>query len=305
MSNTDEEFENVDYSMPKLGIGKWITYLFLTFILALVLYFPFLMTVESLIKSSLTQIPGCPITVDEVKFELFSPKVILPKTSVPQRCIGQAGSPITIKQTILGFRGFTFSPFGPHFKLDTNIASNNISALVTLGFSSTQININDNVLDLEKIREIFNSVKLNGKVRVNSVITLKNNQLDDLKLTLNSSDFGLAPQNLSGFKLFGLQIKKLALIANMQKGKINIKNFVAGDQLSPIRANFKGSITPNERQMARSLSSINGEIAFSKDFIKRYAFIEVIMGRFNKKDNFYQLEINGPLNSLNFNSPRK
>lgn len=300
----ESNFSHINYSLPKVGIFKWISYIFIVFIVTVILYFPFLMTVESLVKSSLTKIPGCPVEISELNFELFSPKIIIPRASVPKRCFGQFGSPIIVTQTKLFFRGFTFSPFGPHFKLETNLLSNNINALITTGISESQININDNNIKLDSLYEVFDAIKLSGDVKLNTVIKLKDQKLDDLKLTMKSTNLGLAAQSIGNFTLYGLKIKNLNLIANMNKGKVNIKNFVLGDQAAPIRANFKGSITPNDN-FSRSTANINGELAFSESFQKQYSFIDFVMARFTKKDKFYQIEIKGPLSSPTVRSPRK
>lgn len=300
----EASFSHVNYSLPKFGIFKWISYTLIVFIVTIILYFPFIMTIESIVKSQLTKIPGCPIEISELKFELFSPKIIIPKASVPKRCFGQFGSPLIVTQTKLFFRGFTFSPFGPHFKLETNLLSNNINALVTAGLSESKININDNNIKLDSLYEIFDVIKLNGNVKLNAVIKLKNQKLDDLKLTMKSTNLGLAAQSIGNFTLYGLKIKNLDLIANMNNGKINIKNFVLGDQEAPIRANFKGSISPNDN-FSRSVANINGELAFSDSFQKQYSFIDFVMARFTKKDQFYQIEVKGPLSSPTVKSPRQ
>lgn len=305
MSNDqDSSFSHINYSLPKVGIFKWISYILIVFVVTVILYFPFLMTVESLVKSSLTKMPGCPIEISELNFELFSPKIIIPRASVPKRCFGQFGSPLIVTQTKLFFRGFTFSPFGPHFKLETNLLSNNINALITTGISESQININDNNIKLDSLYEVFDAIKLNGNVKLNAVVKLKDQKLDDLKLTMKSTNLGLAAQSIGNFTLYGLKIKNLDLIANMNKGKVNIKNFVLGDQAAPIRANFKGSITPNNN-FSRSIANISGELAFSDSFQKQYSFIDFVMARFTKKDKFYQIEIKGPLSSPLVRSPRK
>lgn len=305
MSNDqDSSFSHINYSLPKVGVFKWISYILIVFVVTVILYFPFLMTVESLVKSSLTKIPGCPIEISELNFELFSPKIIIPRASVPKRCFGQFGSPIIVTQTKLFFRGFTFSPFGPHFKLETNLLSNNINALVTTGISESQININDNNIKLDSLYEVFDAIKLNGNVKLNAVVKLKDQKLDDLKLTMKSTNLGLAAQSIGNFTLYGLKIKNLDLIANMNKGKVNIKNFILGDQAAPIRANFKGSITPNNN-FSKSIANISGELAFSDPFQKQYSFIDFVMARFTKKDKFYQIEIKGPLSSPLVRSPRK
>lgn len=300
----EASFSHVNYSLPKFGIFKWISYTLIVFIVTIILYFPFIMTIESIVKSQLTKIPGCPIEISELKFELFSPKIIIPKASVPKRCFGQFGSPLIVTQTKLFFRGFTFSPFGPHFKLETNLLSNNINALVTAGLSESKININDNNIKLDSLYEIFDVIKLNGNVKLNAVIKLKNQKLDDLKLTMKSTNLGLAAQSIGNFTLYGLKIKNLDLIANMNNGKINIKNFVLGDQEAPIRANFKGSISPNDN-FSRSVANINGELAFSDSFQKQYSFIDFVMARFTKKDQFYQIEVKGPLSSPTVKCPRQ
>lgn len=295
----------IDYSLPKIGVFKWLLYLGFTFFLALLLYFPFLKVVQSQIQAALSTIPGCSIKTSQINFNFIPPSINIPKTNIPKRCFNQFGDDLIIKNTNLFFRGFTFDPIGPHFKLETNILNNNINALVTTGLDTIKINIHDNKINLNTLQKDFKALKLEGKVNLNTTATLADGNLKDLKLSLRSKSFGIASQNLSGFKLGNMPLRTLGILAQMNNGKINVKQLILGDKEAPIRANFKGNVRPNSKFFMSSLVDIKGEVAFSNQFINEYSFINMIMGKFDKKDNFYQIQITGNLNGLQFNSPRK
>ncbi|MCT4641981.1 MAG: hypothetical protein N4A33_06745 [Bacteriovoracaceae bacterium] len=305
MSKKEDSLENVNYSLPKLGAFKWITITSVIFIITFILYFPISRSIKSTIVDMAYKMPGCPLKVEQIQFELFMPKAIIKKISVPRRCFGSFGKDLIVKNTHINFRGFTFSPLGPHFKIETNLLGNNFHALTTIGFKEILVNLQNNSLILERLREDFPQIKASGKIKIDAKLSMMNQKINNLNLNIRSKDLNFLPQNISGFKLSSLPINQLLLRANMKKKDLIIKDFVLGDLNSPIRSNFKGKIVPNMRNFQYSNADLRGEVAFSSNFIQKYMIIDMIMKKFDKKDNFYQLEIKGPLTIQNIKSPRK
>ena len=86
MNKQDPLLNKIEYKLPMAGKSKWAIVFFVSFIIGFILYFPFISIVSSLIQKQITSIPNCPITLKEVKFELFLPKLILEKIKIPRNC---------------------------------------------------------------------------------------------------------------------------------------------------------------------------------------------------------------------------
>lgn len=292
MTNSNEE---IDYSFPPLGKSKWITLTIAVFIVGVITYFPFMFKVKSLVKSQLNKVPGCAVDYEDIQLEFFLPKVIVKDLVLPQSCFGKFGDPLRMENVYLYFRGLSFSPFGPHFKIETNLNGLPISSYLTAGIGGVAVNVKENVVDMTKLKALVPALNLSGKVTIDALVKLKGRQLSDLKLNVRSKDFTLPGQNIKGFKLGTMRLNNLLLKANLKGKKLVVDDFILGDQEAPIRSNFKGNIKLNQRNIASSMLDLKGEVAFSTSFLEKYAIIKLVMNKFDKKDEFYQIKLTGPL----------
>jgi type II secretion system protein N len=190
--------------------------------------------------------------------------------------------------------------------LETDLFKNPIEAYITTGLSAQAVSVQENIIDSAKLKRLFPQVKLSGKVKVDSVVKMDKKGIYDLKLAIQSKDFALPAQSIMGFKLPTLKMNSLFLKAEMnKKNNIKVHDFILGDTDSPIRASFKGDIALNQRFMAASKLNLKGEVAFAQHFLEKFAIIKLFMNKFTKKDEFYQLQLTGPLNRPQAVSPKK
>ena len=304
MSST-KEIEDIDYSMPKLGKLKWFFLIGVSTLLFLFLSFPIKQMIHSTLQSQLASIPGCPLTYKEIKFEFLLPKILVKDVNIPMSCFKRPGAPLKLKQIALNWRGFNFVPFGPHFKLKTNIFGNDIAAFYSLGLGSQVIKVQDLKFKLDSLKQIMPQLRLAGFLKVNSLIKFNSQGPQDIKLTIQSKNLNLPPQEVMKFKLPNLQINNFFVKANMIKpNELQINDFILGDTESPIRANFKGKIKLNQKFLKSSQLDLDGEVAFSQIFLEQFAIIKLFMNKFTKKDDFYQLHFDGPITAPNVVSPK-
>lgn len=303
MSNK-EKLENIDYSFPKMGRSKWIVITLTVFLFGFIIYFPFMYKMKSVVKSQLHKIPGCSIDYQNIKLGLFLPKVVVKDLVVPQSCFGKHGQPLKMDKVFLYFRGLSFSPFGPHFKIETNLNDIPISSYLTTGIGGIAINIKENTIDLSKLNIFFPQVNLAGKIKIDALIRLSGKKISDFKLNIRSTDLSFPGQKIQGFKLTTMRMNNLLLKASMNGNKLQVQNIILGDDDSPIRANFKGNIGINQRNITSGQLDLKGEVAFSSRFLEKYAIIKLVMNKFDKKDEFYQIRLTGPLMRPKPSSPR-
>lgn len=297
--SSKEEIENIDYSFPNIGKMKIVLIVIGLISIFIFSTFPISKTIDHSIKSAMGSIPGCKLSYKSINYELFLPKIIVNNLKIPGTCLDGSSSPIILKKVDLLFKGFSFSPFGPSFTLETKLLENPISANIAAGLSEAVINIKDNTIDISNLEQFVPLLKLNGNFLINSLIRFDYQNLSDLKLVIQSKNFSFPSQNIMGFKLPVVNLNNFYLKADMGKNNnIKISDIIIGDTDASIRANFKGSLRPNLSIPLQSYLDIKGELAFSKEFIEKIPFIETFMIGLTKKDDFYQIIKKGTIQSL-------
>ncbi len=302
-----ENTNEVNYDLPNLSKPRWTLYIAGVFFISFLMYFPISSQIESFIKRAVGSAPGCPISYTNIDFELFMPKVIVNNVNLPASCFGNSGAPIVLDNLLLHIRGLNFSPIGPHFKVETQLLGNPLEAFVTVGLSTMAINLDKTKLALSEVSKFLPAgVKLNGDVQVDALVKAGQNGINDLNLKAASKNFIIPAQNIMGFALSTLNIKNLLLKAKMESNNmVRLTDLILGDDNSPIRGNLKGTIRLNQRNINASPIDLVGEVAFSQDFLDKYAIIGMVMNQFDKKDDFYQIQLKGALGSPIPSSPSK
>lgn len=298
--STENQLENVEYDLPKLGKYKWIFFILLTFSISTIIYFPIVDKVKTVTRNVLKTIPGCAINYQDLKLSFFLPKATLNEVTIPARCAGTK-SELVIKELVLNFRLFSFSPFGPHFLIETEAFGNKIEAYLTAGLKKQVINISENVIDLSKIKDVIpQGILLKGKVKLDAMVTIEAQKISDVNLVVDSKDFGFPPMSLMGglLKLPELNLNTLYLKAEMKsKNKLKVHQFTIGESKTPtaIRSQFKGEMILNQKNIKLTRLNLKGEVGFSKKFREDYALLMNFFSKFNQKDNFYQIKLGGTL----------
>ena len=291
-----EQLQDIDYQYPKHGKFRWLTAIFILFFLTLFSYFPISYKIKAMIKKQLSSIPGCPMDYVDIKTEFFLPKFIIKDLTLPCRCFGKrAGTPLKLEEVFLHIRGLSFSPFGPHFMLETKVLDNNISAYITTGMSGIALNIRENLIDAKVINKFVTQIKLSGKIKVDAHVEMGQKGLKEFKLNLRSNNLVIPPQKVAGLTLYTLKLNDLLVQAVLEDRKLKIKDIIIGDANSPVRANYKGHINVSSGNFTNSTIDLKGEIKLSNKFIEDYSLLKFVLTKFDKKDDFYQINFKGPL----------
>lgn len=302
-----DDLEQINYGMPKLGKAKWSLYVLGLFFASFVMYFPAVSVLEGKVKSALSSLPGCPIAYKSANFSFFLPKLKIEGLTLPSSCFGRRGQDLKLDQTKLHIRGLSFSPFGPHFKLETSLYGNPLAAYVSAGIGGFSLAMDDASVDLGKISPLLpGDVKLAGKADINLLAKATTEGLKEADLKLASKSFAFPAQTIQSFAFKRMDINNVLLKAQMEPGGlIKVRELIVGDANSPIRANFGGSVRLNRRTPVASRLDLKGEVAFSEQFLDDYAVIGMVMNQFDKKDDFYQIQLQGTLAAPSPSSPRK
>jgi type II secretion system protein N len=313
MNNQKTTKPNIDYSLGFLKSPKFIIVAAVIFTLTLLSNLTVKERLNSLIYSSLTGIPGCPIEFSDYRVEFFFPKIILDKVNIKKSCIRSLSENLKIKELSLSFTGLSFSPFGPSFKVRTEVFSSKIEAAIVPSFSSFAIllasdtSTKANIINLDSLSSLIPNVKLAGDINITAahIDMSYQKKLNDLTLNITSKNFTIPAQTIILFKIEEQPINSFLLqITSTNKSKLKINKLILGDEKSPLIADFSGDLALNMRQPRSSKINIKGELSLSDKFLEKYAFIQMYMNQFDKKDKFYQIQVKGPLTRPKLSSAR-
>jgi type II secretion system protein N len=293
-----QNLNDVDYSIRinKVVLGASLT---LCFVIAFFINFPIQKQVEDLVKTQMSQIPGCQMSFDRLKMELFLPKIVLTDVKIPSSCIGSTQS-LKMPNVSLYFRGPSFSPLGVAFKAATVIKNQPLEIYYAAGATSQVIRIEEEAFDLALLSSIIpQAPKFQGKFNIFSKISLQGPRLADLKLSIESTDFFISSQSIGGLTIPRLNIGNLSVKADSEDGKkVNIQEFIIGTTESPIRGKFSGNITLATGAIGFSPVSIKGEANVSEDFMTAFPILNLMLPQFAQKDGFYQINLGGTLSNM-------
>ena len=291
----EDKLLNIDYQFFSLKKKRWIFFAFATLLISFVLYFPLLDIATDKINKVLILNTECPIQIQELGVELFLPKLVVTNLKIPAICLGDSRDTI-LAQSLLYFRGPSFSPLGLSFKLQTNLGDSPFAVLLGLGFNKIKIKIDEQKIDFEKLPIINSKFKLNGVIELNAIIESDFAHISSLKLNILSNDFIIPAQNISGLNLPTMDLHPLILKLNSKSAKLwQLENLSLGSSDSSIRMQSSGSIQVNPASVIDSNLDLLAELSISDDFMNQFSIFKILLSGYTKKDKFYQMKIKGPL----------
>lgn len=328
MSSHLNDIDDIDYSYKFLKSLRWIMAIVSIFILIIIGHIPIRETIDSLVRSGLQISSQCQIRFKDYHFELFAPKLVINNAHVPEGCTqGKIPGGIKLNEAKVYFRGISFSPFGLSTKMLTSFLGHKIEAFIIPSFSSLNILIENqsekgkfisdiNKISLNKISHYIPMIKVSGDVYLSDIALSMSygGQIQDLAINIASDNLHLPAQQILlpspfglgdplPFNLESMPINSLLIqIIGLKDSKLVIKKFILGDENSPIKARLLGDIKLNTGTPGRSALNLKTEIGFSKEFSDKLP-IDMLFGKYDKKDNFYQIQIKGALSKPQLSSP--
>jgi hypothetical protein len=304
--NSEPNIDDIEYGLLFLRKPKWILALLIMLNISIIGNIPTEDKIDDLIYSLLASNSSCPITMSGYEINLFPlPHFNLKGLSVPSKCLGPGKPSLRFPSIKAYIRGPSLFPLGGKFKIEAQYKKNPIELFATLGLSNMIFELEENQLDLEHLNDFIPMVKLSGKALVDAYVELKDGKLETLNMKVQSNDFLIPGQSLAGmFTVKPLKIKNLFLSVTTEAKRLKINKFIIGDEVSPVRSEFTGTIKINARSLKASNLDLVGQVSFSDEFLKEIFILETYMKQFDKRDNFYQIKINGPLSRPSLKSKR-
>lgn len=304
----------VDYSLSFLKRPKYIGGFIFLFFFLLLQQISFKNKLDSIIYGQLRAIPGCPITIDNYDMHIISLDIL--NLKLPAGCAGRKG--LTLKKITLSLNGISFSPFGPTFSVDTKLLGNPIAikelalglggiALIIQNESSNGVFEKPNEkISLSSLETLIPNVALTGDIYISDLILNYgyDGSIENFAANITSNNLVIPSQNVSGLALPNLALNQLLIQAKLVEGsegkkpKISLSNIVLGTDEAPLYANFKGELALNLRRVKNSMIDAKGQVKFSADFLEEFSILNLVLSKFNKEDDYYQIPLKGKLSEV-------
>lgn len=293
-----DDLSHVQYGLRFLLKLKYILLFFLLLIFGVFTVFPLKDFIDQSIRRSLSQNPNCAITYEDLQYSFFPPGVKLKNTYIPPSCSQNNLKPLSLPLTRLSFSGFSFSPIGVAFSLETNVSSMPLKGKAIVGFSTHAIRLNHINLEISEFLKLLREApyKVRGNLHINGKFLFSNQSIQEGALRVEGKELTLPSQTIKGFEIPFMELGPLDLIAEVQKGSpdYQIKRLSLGESSSAIRLKGEGKITVQGR-MDQSKMDIKLELAPSEKLMEDFMILETLLQSYNQKDGFYRLSLKGSL----------
>ncbi len=312
MKNSEKEIQDIDYSMSPLWSPKYIIGYVLICVIVIGTHLANSNILAFLNQTSYKINSRCTIQTTTPHFSLFMPKVYFDKITIPSQCLNKSSKNIVLEKPIIHFNFVSFSPLGFKFVLETVVLGQSLELDLIAGFSDLSILIenksnNINTIQLRDLNDFTSPVRLDGELIISTIFATLSYKgvLSDLAVNVASKNLVLPAQNIKGFNLKVLNINKLLIQMNkLNNNKFHLEKFIIGDDKSPIIGQFAGEIIVNKKNFAYTGLQIGGELKVSDSMLEENFLLKALLDQFDKKDKFYQIQVDGSITAPNFTSKR-
>lgn len=267
--------------------------------------FPLKEVITSRITNALAMNRACPMSFRDLEFEWLLPKVKIKSLTLPSICFGGTGNGVELKNLATNFLGPSFSPIGLKLSHQFSLDGTKLTAYHALTPSGHVFRLNPTKISLGQVGELIGQRFLSGDVTVDGYFDVDSRFAPkDVKFSANSTDFLIKSSNLQGFTLPRLDIGLLSLKVTMNsRQKILVDEFFLGNDESPIRGNFSGSVDLNKMNAAMSSYDLKGTMSFSESFkaLPEFSLLNSIFLKLENQKTYegsYKINIQGQLGAM-------
>ena len=264
------------------------------FIMTLMINLPVSSGLKSVVEDNVLRTPQCPLVYKDMELSLFFPGIFLSDLTIPGRCFRRPKQSIHFTKAEFGMSFPSFWPIGIKTKLDASFEDTKINIFPRLTLSGHSIQISNTMISTSFINQFTPQPNMiNGDFDIKGNVELKSNQVDSAHLLINSSNFFIPAQNISGIMIPSLSFKKFELAANVVKEQVQVKALRIGTPASNLQGEFKGSVSLSKSNIAFSRIDLQGRIRISKEIQEAIPLIRLLLNGKQKKDGFYFVTIGG------------
>jgi hypothetical protein len=292
---TDEIYGPKYWTVPKL---------FLMGITLLGLGFLFNFSLEERINKwlvvNLSSNEACPILFEKAELSFFLPKIIIRKPVILGNCFGQINNRLHLQDIKIAFNSPSFYPPGIKLHVEINEGKTSINLYPTISPFTQFVDIEDTTIDTKifGVMASDNKSAISGIIKIDGTLKFTSWNVDGGNIDIKSKDFSLPAQNIKGFELTQIQLKKLDISTHFTtKSTMQIDRLDLGQAGTPIELKLKGNLLLNSTNFLSSVLQLQGPLKLSNDLLANFSFLKLFLPQDNTSGT-YQMKINGPLGNL-------
>jgi type II secretion system protein N len=274
----------------------------LMFLLGILLNFSLQKNIKNRIVSALASSPTCPIQYNDLGVKLFLPEIQLSKITIPGSCFQSREGSLNFDSINLFMSGISFYPIGLKFDVDVFSELADFKSTLSLGLPSPMFKIHNSSLDMKLINTLIDRVGLlKGELVLEAQGKLDGSFVEQMNLVIQARKFSMPSQSINGLKLPTLNFGKAAgKIRLVDQNRINLDEFVLGNDNSPIIGKLNGQVRLDQTNINSSQLDLNAHLKFAPSFIESFPILNFFLNNKEKtEDDFYKIQITGLLGSPN------
>lgn len=299
ISSASHELKDDIYLSGKISPLKLTIIGVLIFFFGFLINFPIKERLSGILTSTLTQNRNCPIYFDKLKLGFFFPKIKLLNPSISARCFGNSnGENLNLEKFTVSLGLPAIAPPGIKINAYALEGKSKLKVITAISFGSQKIKIPKSTIEAKLLSKIMgNKLAMKGNIQIESLIQMSDGKPQNGSIKIKSTDLRLPTQNIQNFNLPNLNLGHFLLKGNLTKtGKFLVKDFILGNDKSPIIANITGSIQINQSYINGSTLDLKGKVKFSQSFQKDFPILNLLIGgKKTDKNGFLNFTIKGPM----------
>ena len=301
-NNSEEEVsENIYrfFSFKKNLLLFFIT--LIVFVISFLRHFPAKSLVEEKIQSALSQLQGCSISYNRLELSFFLPRIEFKDLTIAENCLQNSTEAVVLESIYVrpSFPGIF--PLGLRLYLEVKMADSQIRSSIRLGFNGSIVTIEKSTISTSTLNQFVGQGPIFvGDIALEGNVELKNNNLKQGALTIQSNNIATQNANIQGIGLPELNIGLLDIRLNLNdKQLLTLEKADIGLDNADIIAKFKGTINFNMNDLISSQVNIEGSFFLGQKITEAISLINFFLQNKNVDSNgFYSLRLAGPMGAL-------
>lgn len=250
--------------------------------------------------ASLSANEACPVIFEKVEISYFLPQITIKKPVILGSCFGQVNNRLPLQNIKISIHSPSFYP--PGIKLHASIVEGktNINLYPVISPFSQYIDIENSKIDAQ-IFAAMNSDNVSpvaGNLSIDGFLKMESGTLVDGQLNISSNNFYLPAQNIKGFDLTLINLKKLSIKAHFaNKTTLLVDQVQIGQAGMPLELKLKGNLMVNANSFSNSQLQLAGTLHLSNYILVNFSFLKLFLPQENTSGT-YQMKIAGPIGNL-------
>lgn len=294
-TSPDNEITPDIYESPFTFKLKIILFTSLAFCVALFLMLPLEENIDMLLTRTLKSNRSCSVDYKKTKLSFMLPGITLIKPKISGRCVGP-GKTVPLDKISINVTVPSFWPPGVKAHVQVKQQKSVVNIYPKFTFLGHDIRVANTKLTGAFISSFTKFPELiSGLIDIDAHFKIEGNKIKSGQFKANSKNLRVPAQNLMGFNLIDLNLKRLQIAGTMKANKINLQAIKIGRENSPLQAEFKGFIGPLKSNINFSKLDLDGKVRLGDDLLDNLSLLKILLQGKKKVGEFYPLKLMGTL----------